>query len=64
MPSTNEKIDRHLRRKAIRKTLVIGIIAALFIGFMSYSLYKEYGPGSRTVDLFPELNRGKQEGDK
>jgi hypothetical protein len=57
MPSTNEKIDRHLRRNSIRRILVIVIIATLFIGFMSYALYKEYGPGAEIVDYFPEVNR-------
>lgn len=64
MPGTNEKIDRHLRRYSIRRILVIVIIATLFIGFMSYALYKEYGSGAEIVDYFPEVNRGEQEGDK
>jgi hypothetical protein len=62
MPSTNEKIDRQLRRSFIRRTLVIVIIAALFIGFMSYALYKEYGPGAEMIDYFPEVNRDEQKG--
>ena len=63
MPSTNEKIDRHLHQNSIRRILIIVIIATLFIGFMSYALYKAYGPGAEIVDYFPEVNRGQQEGE-
>lgn len=64
MSNTSEKIDRHLHRNYIRRILVIVIITILFIGLMSYALYKEYGPGAEIVDYFPEVNRGQQEGDK
>ena len=64
MPNTNEKLDRYLRRCVLRRILVIVVIATLFIGFMSYALYKEYGPGTEIVDYFPEVNRGDQESDK
>ncbi len=63
MSNTSEKIDRHLQRNSIRRILIIVIMATLFIGFMSYALYKEYGPGAEIVDYFPEVNRGQQEGD-
>ena len=56
MPSTHQKIDRYLRRNSIRRVLVIVIIATLFTGFMSYALYKEYGPGAEIVDYFPEVS--------
>ena len=57
MPATNDKIDRQLRRQALRKALVITASAVIFVGFMSYALDTEYGPGAEIVDYFPEANR-------
>ena len=55
-PSTNEKLDRHLRQHVIRRALIFGVIAMVFIGFMSCALYVECGPGAKVADIFPELN--------
>lgn len=56
MSHTRQKIDRHLRRNLIRKILVITIVSIIFIGFMSYALYKEYGPDTEVVDYFEDVN--------
>lgn len=56
MSQTNQKIDQLLRRQLIRRLLTILVAVILFIGFMSYALYKEYGPGTEVVDYFPEVN--------
>ena len=64
MLNTNKKIDHHLRRQATRRILVIVIVTTLFVGFMSYALYREYGPGAENVDYFHEANRDEQGPDK
>jgi hypothetical protein len=56
MSFTRQKIDRHLRRNVIKKILAIIIVSIIFIGFMSYALYKEYGPDAEIVDYFEEVN--------
>ena len=56
MSFTKQKIDRHLRRSLIKKILVITIVSIIFIGFMSYALYREYGPDAEIVDYFEDAN--------
>ena len=55
MSHTKQKIDRHLRRNLIRKVVVITIASVIFIGFMSYALYREYGPDAEIVDYFEDV---------
>jgi len=43
MSKKNQAIDSHLRRQRFRKALGFVSVMVLFIGFMSYALYMEYG---------------------
>ena len=43
MSNKKQTIDLYLRRQRIRKVALIVLVAVLFVGFMSYALYKEYG---------------------
>lgn len=56
MSHTRQKIDQHLRRNIIRKVLIIIIVSIIFVAFMSYALYKEYGPDAEIVDYFENVN--------
>lgn len=50
MSDTNKKIDQQLRRQLLRKVVLISVASIIFVGFMSYALYKGYGPDAETVD--------------
>lgn len=56
MPNTNNKINNQLRQQFIRRMLIVFAVVVVFVGFMSYALYKEYGPGAEIVDYFPQVN--------
>jgi hypothetical protein len=56
MNDTNKKLDRHLRRSSIRKVLLVTLGASLFIGLMSFMLYKGYGPDAEIVDYLSKPN--------
>lgn len=43
MDKKNQAIDSYLRRQRIRKVLVFIALIVLFVGFMSFALYMEYG---------------------
>ena len=60
MSATNDKINRQLRQQSLRRVLTVVIITVLFIGFMSYALYKAYGPDAEIVDYFPQVNSDEQ----
>ena len=62
MQRTNQKIDQHLRRQILRKTVLITVAVLIFVGFMSYALYMSYGPDAEVVDYFPEINQGGSNG--
>ena len=44
MNDKNQVINQHLRRQFIRKWVIYIFSALLFIGLMSYALYKEHSP--------------------
>ncbi len=54
MADTNKNIDRYLRRQLLRKVLIYGSVALIFIAFMTYALYVEYGPDAEIVDIINE----------
>ena len=43
MSKQNQAIDTYIRRQRFRKVLVFVSVMVLFVGFMSYALYMEYG---------------------
>ena len=43
MSKRNQVIDSYIRRQRIRKALAFVVVMVLFVGFMSYALYMEYG---------------------
>ena len=43
MSKQNQAIDSYIRRQRFRKVLVFVTAVVLFVGFMSYALYMEYG---------------------
>ena len=43
MNKKNQAIDSYLRRQRFRKALTFIVVAVLFVGFMTYALYMEYG---------------------
>jgi hypothetical protein len=43
MSKQNRAIDSYIRRQRFRKVLVFVTVMVLFVGFMSYALYMEYG---------------------
>ena len=51
----NKSIDKHLRSQLIRRLIIIVSAAVIFVGFMSFALYKEYGPDSETVNIFSDI---------
>ena len=51
----NKSIDKHLRSRLMRRLIIIISAAIVFIGFMSFALYKEYGPDSETVNIFSDI---------
>ena len=51
----NKSIDKHLRSQLIRRLIVIVSAAVIFVGFMSFALYKAYGPDSETVNIFSDI---------
>lgn len=57
MSDTNKKIDQMLRQQMIRKATWISIAVVVFTVFMSYALYKFYGPDAEIVDYFQDINQ-------
>ena len=51
----NKSIDKHLRSQLANKLIIIISVAIVFIGFMSFALYMEYGPDSETVNIFSDI---------
>ena len=51
MNDNNQVINQYLRRKLIRKWVIYIFSALLFVGFMSYALYKEHSPSLKTTLL-------------
>lgn len=47
MDDKNKSIDRFLRRQRIRKWVRYTFFALVFVGFMSYALYREHGAQTR-----------------
>ena len=43
MSKKNIAIDSYLRRQRFRKALAYIAVLVLFVGFMSFALYMEYG---------------------
>jgi t-SNARE complex subunit (syntaxin) len=43
MSKQNRAIDSYIRRQRFRKVLVFVTVMVIFVGFMSYALYMEYG---------------------
>lgn len=43
MNDKNKAIDEYLRRGRKRKFVMIAVAAILFVAFMTYALYMEYG---------------------
>ena len=43
MSKKNQAIDSYIRRQRFRKTLIFVTAVILFVGFMSFALYMEYG---------------------
>lgn len=43
MSKRNQAIDSYIRRQRFRKALAFVAVMVLFVGFMSYALYMEYG---------------------
>ena len=43
MSKKNQAIDSYLRCQRFRKVLVYIAVLVLFVGFMSFALYMEYG---------------------
>jgi len=43
MSKKNQVINSYLRRQRFRKVLAFVSVVVLFVGFMSYALYMEYG---------------------
>ncbi len=44
MNDNNQVINQHLRRKLIRQWVIYIFSTLIFVGFMSYALYKEHNP--------------------
>lgn len=44
MNDSNQIIKKYLRRQLIRKWMIYIFSALLFVGLMSYALYKEHSP--------------------
>lgn len=55
----NKSIDKHLRSQLIHKLIIIISVAIVFVGFMSFALYKEYGPDSESVNIFSDITPTK-----
>ena len=51
----NKSINEYLRSQLIRRLIIIISAAIVFVGFMSFALYKEYGPDSETVNIFSDV---------
>lgn len=58
----NKSIDKHLRSQLLRKLIIILFVAIVFVGFMSFALYQEYGPDSETVDIFSDITPASNDG--
>jgi succinate dehydrogenase hydrophobic anchor subunit len=43
MSKRNQVIDSYIRRQRLRKAMAFVVVMVLFLGFMSYALYMEYG---------------------
>ena len=43
MNKKNQAIDTYLRRQRLRKALVLVSVIVIFVAFMSFALYMEYG---------------------
>ena len=51
MVDNNKIINQHLRRQLLRKWIIAALTALLFIGFMSYALYKEHDPSIKDITI-------------
>ena len=47
MNDNNKVIDQYLRRQLIRKLVIYILSTLLFVGLMSYALYKEHSPAPK-----------------
>ena len=57
MSNNKQTIDSYLRRQRFRKVLVFVSVTVLFVGFMSFALYKVYGPDAEIVNYFEVENK-------
>jgi len=58
----NKSIDKYLRSQLIRRLIIIIFATTVFVGFMSFALYKAYGPDSETVKIFPDITPASNDG--
>jgi len=58
----NKSINKHLRSQLIRRLTIIISATIVFVGFMSFALYKEYGPDSETVNIFSDITPASNDG--